>query len=186
MTDENPLNLSMDILGEVVAYTTQAAEITAVSDSETAERAKVLRAQLKTLESKIEQARVAANVPYLAAQRQINGLANVIFEQIRPQIKRLDDLRLAYSQAFTKPVMPVVPMPGPELGVPNLAAFATGISDSAPEIRTRKTKDIEIMDPSQIPDEFWVIDITALRKAVLTDKRDVPGVRIIEKTSVLE
>lgn len=42
-------------------------------------------------------------------------------------------------------------------------------------------RDIEIEDESQIPDEFFELNIIALRRAVLTQGRVVPGVKIVEK-----
>lgn len=194
MTDnDNPLNLTQEILGEVVGYSFQAQQLEAVNDSETAEAARLLRAKLKSVESKIEQARVAAKAPFLQSAKQIDGLANVIFDQIRPQIKRIDDMRLAYSQKFTQPAMPVVPAPAEGVDgsllfgtPPDMSQLATGISAEPPVIRTMKRKDIEIVDPAQVPDEFWVIDEVKLRAAVLRDGRDVLGVRVIEKTTVLE
>lgn len=189
MTEDNPLNLTQDLLGEVVAYAFQAAAIEAVTDTETSEAARLLRGKLKALETKIESSRVMAKHPYVQAGKQIDGLANVIFDQIRPHIKRLDDLRLAYAQAYTQPQMPVAPWAGldPEtFAVPDLTSLAQAVSAEPPVIRTRTAKDIEITDITQIPDEFWTIDVVALRRAVLTDKRDVPGVRIVEKQSVLE
>lgn len=189
MTDsENPLNLSTELLGEVVAYAHQAQSLTEVTDEETSETARILRSKLKSVEQRIENARVAAKAPYLQGAKQIDGLANVIFAQVRPHIERLDQLRLKYKAAFDKPAMPVVPpsMFDPSVGVPNMSALAMGSAAVAPTIRTRTTKDIQINDPSQVPDEFWVIDEVKLRKAVLQDKRDVPGVVIVEKQSVLE
>ena len=42
-------------------------------------------------------------------------------------------------------------------------------------------KDIEIEDESQIPREFFEINMVALRRAVITGGRAVPGVKIVEK-----
>lgn len=186
----NPLGLTQDVLGEVVAYVFQASSIEHVTDSETSETARLLRAKLKDVEVRIERARVSAKAPFLQSAKQIDGLANVIFDQVRPQIARLDQLRLAYSQAYAKPQAPVViPVAADDLsflGVPDMANLAQAVSAEPPVIRTRTTKDIQILDPSRIPDEFWVLDETKLRQAVLRDKRDVPGVIIIEKQSVLE
>lgn len=190
---DNPLNLTQELLGEIVAYAYQAQEIETISDSETAETARLLRAKLKSVDAKIEQARVAAKAPYLQVTKQIDGLAKVIFDQIRPHIIRLDNLRVAYSQKFAAPAMPVVPpsIPGQsnafDFGVPpDMTSLAQGVSAEPPKIRTMTRKDIEIENPGLVPDEFWVIDEVKLRAAVLRDGRDIPGVRIIEKTTVLE
>lgn len=43
---------------------------------------------------------------------------------------------------------------------------------------TRKIPKLKIDDVNKIPDEFWVIDEVALRKAVISDKREIPGASI--------
>lgn len=42
-------------------------------------------------------------------------------------------------------------------------------------------KDIEIIDEAQIPREFFELNTVALRRAVLKEGREVPGVKIVEK-----
>ena len=49
----------------------------------------------------------------------------------------------------------------------------------------RSYKDIEGVDESLIPEEFWELNIPRLRKAALTPGAlPIPGVKVVEKTSV--
>lgn len=194
--DTNPLNLTTETLGEIIAYAHQASTIDFISTNEESETARMLRAKLKTVESKIEGARVTAKAPYLEAIRTIDGLARVICDQITPQIKRIDALRLEYANHFKAPApMPAAPMSfqgipivrDPSFSdIPDLSALATGASEVAPTIKLRTTRDVEVFDLSLIPREFLVVDMVLLRKAMIAGNRDVPGARVIEKTSVLE
>lgn len=45
-------------------------------------------------------------------------------------------------------------------------------------VQFRKVKQIRITDKNLVPDEYWVIDEVALRKAVITDGKTVPGVEM--------
>jgi len=47
------------------------------------------------------------------------------------------------------------------------------------QFKTRKIPDIEITDKGQIPLEFWEVNTVLLRKAVITEGREIPGVRKI-------
>lgn len=46
-----------------------------------------------------------------------------------------------------------------------------------PAFSVARTKVLVVYDPEAIPDEFWVIDRVALRKAVVAEGRVVPGAR---------
>lgn len=190
MTDpSNPLNLDQETLGKVVLAVHVANTIETVTDHESSEKARETRSMLKDVETRIERARVAAKAPFLQEAKNIDSLAKVIFDQVKPQIARLDRLRLEYSNAYKNPPAPVVPdaAVSAEFGaVPDLTFLQTAPAAEPPKIRTRTYSDIQILDESRIPDEFWVLDTAAVRRAVLHDRRDVPGVIIIEKTSVLE
>jgi len=59
------------------------------------------------------------------------------------------------------------------------AAAKLGV-DNIPTVTTRV---MEIFDPEKVPARYWVIDEVALRKDLITG-REVPGARLIEKTSV--
>lgn len=48
---------------------------------------------------------------------------------------------------------------------------------------TMRIKTLDIQDPAQIPEEFWVIDEVKLR-AVLIAGQEVPGARLIESLTV--
>lgn len=187
MTDDNPLNLSPELLGLIVSLAHQASQIEVIADSDTDTRAKKLRSDLKGLESQIEKSRAAAKRPYLDAAKHIERLADVIFEQITPHIKRLDKLRLAWSDQFTRPMM-FVGAPEVALGSPppDLSGMVQAMPAEKPEIRVRETNDVEITDLALIPREFMVPDMVAIRDAVLRKGMIVPGVKVIVKRSVLE
>lgn len=51
-------------------------------------------------------------------------------------------------------------------------------------IPTRIIKDIEINE-KEVPDEYWVIDTARIREDVLRLGKQVPGVKIIEKTIIV-
>jgi hypothetical protein len=55
---------------------------------------------------------------------------------------------------------------------------------SAEGAQRRGLRTVVITDENLIPDEFWVIDEVALRKAVLKDGRKIPGTKIGKKNSI--
>lgn len=61
------------------------------------------------------------------------------------------------------------------------AVFSSGGGGS---IQSRELETLEITDRDLIPDEFWVIDEVALRKAVVKEKREIPGTKITLKKSI--
>lgn len=69
------------------------------------------------------------------------------------------------------PPPPTVVVPGP----------ATTIRSSAGTVSTTKVWDFEIVDESQIPREFLMVDTTKIRKVVQAGLRNIPGVRIYER-----
>ncbi len=48
----------------------------------------------------------------------------------------------------------------------------------------RKIKDIEIVDESMIPKEYWALDLVKIKKVALAGV-EIPGVKVIEKTSMV-
>lgn len=44
----------------------------------------------------------------------------------------------------------------------------------------RQSWDVEITDAENVPDEFWVLDIAAIKRAVRAGARKIPGCRIFE------
>jgi hypothetical protein len=51
-------------------------------------------------------------------------------------------------------------------------------------IQFRKVKKVRITDPNLVPDEYWIIDEVALRKAMITEGKQVPGAELYEEESV--
>lgn len=43
------------------------------------------------------------------------------------------------------------------------------------QVQFRKIPQMRILDENLIPDEFWVVDMVALRRAVVNESRSVPG-----------
>lgn len=48
----------------------------------------------------------------------------------------------------------------------------------------RKVAKLKITNPDLVPDEFWVIDEVKLRKAVVTEDREVPGAEKVWENSI--
>lgn len=52
-------------------------------------------------------------------------------------------------------------------------------------VYTRKTWAFEIVDEKKVPKDYWAIDEKALRAAVKAGEREIPGVRIYQKETVV-
>lgn len=50
---------------------------------------------------------------------------------------------------------------------------------------TKESWDFEIVEPSKIPDEYWSINESAIREAVRSGVREIPGVKIENKTTLV-
>ncbi len=60
---------------------------------------------------------------------------------------------------------------------------ATTAKTETSTLTMKKIKDIEIVDRNLIPDEYWVVDEMKVKKVALAGI-EIPGVKVIEKTSM--
>jgi hypothetical protein len=163
------------------------AEIPDELDGELAVLAHEARREANSLCIEIEKHRKALKAPLTAQGKAVDKAAKALAEPLEQAIARVDvallSLRtrqqaLAVEQDASRQEL-AAEQSGAEL--PDL----TGVSApaAAVEIPVRKNKELVITDASRIPDEFWVIDLVALRKALL-DGRSVPGAEMVEMESV--
>lgn len=52
------------------------------------------------------------------------------------------------------------------------------------QVATRKVWDFEVVDKALVPDQYWELDERAIRMAVTSGLRNIPGVRIFQKESL--
>lgn len=175
--EENPLCLSDAELSTLVVTVT-AAQRAVIEDAEDFDHATELRDVLNGIKKSIEVRRVNATKPLLAEQRRINGLADVLFDQIKPAIHRLDVMRTAYRDATRAPIV-VAPADLNSVGsVPSMADLVGSGPADPVVMKVRKVQRVVVNDPALVPKEYWMIDQAKLSAAVLNGVR-VPGAEIV-------
>jgi len=66
-------------------------------------------------------------------------------------------------------------MPPPQMQIPDMK-----VETPNGGVTMRTVVKFEVVDPKQVPAEFWIIDEGAIGKQVRAGRRDIPGVRIWE------
>ena len=90
--------------------------------------------------------------------------------------KKAEDEAKRLAEQAKKETGDAKPVP---IEVPKMSVQATSGKVSAKEI-----KSYEIVDESKIPREYLTVDRGAIQKAVRDGVKDIPGVKIVKKTSV--
>lgn len=143
------------------------------------------------LKKEIEVQRQIANMPFSGVIAQINAAAQAVAAQLdavitegklqethflaerdRKLAEEAKRLREQEEAARLDTSRPTAPLPVMQLAEAVQAPIAS-------------RPDIEVFDPKLIPDEFKVIDMVKLRRAVLVENREVPGVRKVTNRQVV-
>lgn len=98
-----------------------------------------------------------------------------IHEQNQIRLRAAEAARIA--QATAEAALKADPAAVPQLQVTVLPQQI--------QLPTQERSEVEVYDMTQIPDEYWVLDMVKLRKAVLQDGLTVPGARITKVTRVV-
>lgn len=197
----NPLGLTPDVLGKLVLLVDQGSKLD-VGNESAFQQATKIRDQLNQIRKDLEAARERAKRPFINENRRIDGLANVLFDQIKPAVQRLDAARLKFRDAQKNPTVTMESVhiqqqpdgsfkeierstftfdPNNLGGTPidmsgNIIEAPAGV----PKMRTRTVQVLEITDLNQIPDAFF--DLNEARvKAALVAGDAVPGARLVSK-----
>jgi hypothetical protein len=181
--DDNPLKLSDEFLAQLLDGLNRSQALVAepLKTGSAFEAATQQRDALNNVKKTIDARRVEALKPLLAEQRRINGLADVLFDMIKPMIQTLDAARTAYRDESRRPVN-VDPLPKPLAeaeGLPSSMAGSAGVAVSEPvKMRVRRVQRLKITDPARVPADFWMIDETKLKAALLSGVT-VPGAELV-------
>jgi hypothetical protein len=196
--NQNPLGLTPDLLGRLVLLVDQGAQLPVSSEQEFQQATKI-RDQLNQIRKDLEAAKERAKRPFINENRRIDGLANVLFDQIKPAVQRLDSARTKFRDACKNPVLEfngvrivcdptlqsgevlVVQSGGTGLGVPvDMSGNVIEAPASVPVMRTRTVQVLEITDESLVPREYLDVNETRV-KAALVAGTPVPGARLVPK-----
>jgi hypothetical protein len=74
---------------------------------------------------------------------------------------------------------------GSETKIEKAVAKTEAIVEKREAIPTRKIRDIEIVDESQIPERYWVLDRVAIRKDAVDNSIAIPGIKVVEKEIIV-
>lgn len=91
--------------------------------------------------------------------------------------KRREEAEAAAKAAGEAPPEPELFAPPPVVVVPQMARTTKADFGA---VQARKTWEFEIVDESQVPREFLMVNEKAIRAAVKAGVRNIPGVRIFE------
>jgi len=92
----------------------------------------------------------------------------------RERLRKLEQKR--HDRQVAKGVTPDLPiMPPPQMQIPDMK-----VETPNGGVTMRTVVKFEVVDPKQVPAEFWIIDEGAIGKQVRAGRRDIPGVRIWE------
>lgn len=121
------------------------------------------------------------------AARPITAALQAVIDEVKGQgtlfLAEQDRLRIAaeeaarIAQATANAAMAAQPGNAPVLAVTVLPMEIVAPTQTRPEV--------EVLDLSIIPDEFWDLNLARLRQAVVTDGREIPGARKIMNTHVV-
>ncbi len=121
------------------------------------------------------------------AARPITDALQAVIDEVKGQgtlfIQEQDRLRIAaeeaarIAQATANAAMAAQPGNAPQLVVTALPMEIVAPTSTRPEV--------EVLDRSIIPIEFWDLNMTRLRQAVVTEGREVPGARKVMNTVVV-
>lgn len=180
-----------ELQARVSAITQQMIALPEITDNDSFQGVREVVKMASALKREVEASRQLANGPFNAVIQAINTAAKGVIaqldtiitegkqqetaflvEQQRKQAEEAERIRKHEEEARKDQSRPTAALP--------ITALPQAID--AP-LATRP--DIEITDEMAIPREFLVVDMVKLRRAVLTDGRDVPGVKKVIRTQVV-
>lgn len=77
-----------------------------------------------------------------------------------------------------------LPPPAPVTVITPVEAPKTTVRSSEGTVSMRKVWAFEIIDPNLVPKRCWSIDETIIRKEISEGQREIPGIKIFQKTQV--
>ena len=180
-----------ELQARVSAITQQMIALPEITDNDSFQGVREVVKMASALKREVEASRQLANGPFNAVIQAINTAAKGVIaqldavitegkqqetaflvEQQRKQAEEAERIRKHEEEARKDQSRPTAALP--------ITALPQAID--AP-LATRP--DIEITDELAIPREFLMVDMVKLRRAVLAEGRDVPGVKKVIRTQVV-
>jgi hypothetical protein len=153
--------------------------------NENAREASERRAEYRSVCNELERARKADKEPILAQGRTIDACYRQLTDPLLAAQRALEEKLAGHMRAAAEQVVAaagrqaVLDLDGM---IPDMSAQASVVSADASGIKTKQVRRLAVLNENLIPDRFWVLDMVALRQAVLVDGMQVPGVQVVEDT----
>lgn len=134
-----------------------------------------IMAMFKADDEPMAQAERIVGDKHLAWEREQREKARKEQERLRKQAEaRAARQAQKAEERGEEPPMPVIPMP-------TVAEPPKTIKTALGSLTTSLVWDFEVVNPDEVPDEFWVLDTVKIGKAVRqAGIRNIPGVRIFQ------
>jgi hypothetical protein len=177
-----------------------------INNDESLERGKVLAKEARKIEQFIEEKRKEATKPLLDKKKQIDDFAkhltnelNNAVKPLRAQIQKYEEekerqrleelrrieedrrrqeeaLRVAQQQGDVEQITKIQE-------ISELEAKAAELSEKSSSLRMIWTFEVENIN--LVPKEYMLLDETAVRRAIQAGVREIPGLRIFQKPSLV-
>lgn len=177
--------IPFDCVKQVAALTQYAATIVVGPDTEA--EASARRKEFRNLFNELERHRKAEKEPLLAQTRTVDSTFAVLTKPLMDAQAVLDRKladRLAAVAAERRAAEQAAMAPaGPDaFGIPaDLSSVASVASSPTAIIKTKIVQRMVVTNPALIPDRFWMLDMVALRQAVIVDGLPVLGVSVVDE-----
>lgn len=198
---------------EIIATAKQQIEMLAVAcknfvitDDASLEKGKELVKEARRIEQFIEEKRKEATKPLLDKKKQIDEFAKSLTNELNNAVKslraqmqkyeeekerrRLEELRrLVEERRRKEEELRQAQLSQDETQVEKLQELAkieektSQLSEKSSSLRMIWT--FEVVDINQVPREYLVLDETAVRRAIQSGVREIPGLRIFQKPSLV-
>ncbi len=177
-----------------------------IYDDETLERGKTLAKEARKIEQFIEEKRKEVTKPLLDRKKQIDDFAKQLTNELNNAVKPLrsqiqkyeeekerrrleelrrieeerrrqeEELRVAQAKGDTAQIAKIQE-------ISELEAKEAELSEKSSSLRMVWT--FEIVNIELVPREYLVLDETAVRRAIQSGEREIPGLRIYQKPSLV-
>ena len=156
-----------------------------IDSPETDAYAKELLAQVSKSVKRVEALRKRWTKPILDHKRSIDADFNRISEPAKSAERILREKVAQYHVEQQRRAREAAKAAAEAAGLSVVAAPAAKVATDAGTVSMRQTWDFVILDASQVPEQYKVVDPAKVRAAVKAGVRNIPGVDIFESATAV-